>query len=129
MVIGAPTHTGSKVYLIENGKKRWVQDPETVASLGGWGAVTEVAQESIDTTPDGLDYPSVLFQPTVTVPDVKDLGIRQAAQALGAVGLNWDIKPPSLSTNPHVEVHNQNPGGGAKVKRHSIVTLTVVLIQ
>jgi hypothetical protein len=65
-------------------------------------------------------------EPTVVVPNVEGLGIKYAAQALGAAGLNWKIMPPALSSNPHTEVHKQAPKSGARVKRRSIVTLTVV---
>jgi len=42
------------VYLIEDGKKRWLTSPRVLERFGGWGKVLEVPAEVIQKYPDGL---------------------------------------------------------------------------
>src|SRR5437773_9897596 len=50
--------TGPKVYVMDQGQKRWVPDPPTLVTLGGWSKVINIADQDLNTIPDGAPYPS-----------------------------------------------------------------------
>ncbi len=45
---------------MENGKKRWVPDPQTLQSIGGWGGVLAIAEEDLAAIPEAPQLPSVI---------------------------------------------------------------------
>lgn len=46
----------AKIYLVENGERRWVRNPDHLLTLGvKWGDVDFVSQEEIDLHPLGED--------------------------------------------------------------------------
>jgi hypothetical protein len=49
-----------KVYVMENGKKRWVPDPQTLVTIGGWDRVLAMAEEDLTAIPEGPALPSVI---------------------------------------------------------------------
>jgi hypothetical protein len=53
MIIEQSNRQNRGVYLIQNGKKRPLANPNVVARLGGWGRVFEVPREVIDDYPEG----------------------------------------------------------------------------
>jgi hypothetical protein len=53
MIIEQSNRKNRGVYLIQNGKKRPLANPDVVARLGGWGKVLEVPREVIEGYEDG----------------------------------------------------------------------------
>ena len=53
MIIEQSNRKNRGVYLIENGKKRPLANPDVVARRGGWGKVLEVPREVIESYEDG----------------------------------------------------------------------------
>jgi hypothetical protein len=53
LIIEQSSRPGRGVYLIENGKKRGLANPQVVQRLGGWSKVLEVPAEVIADYPDG----------------------------------------------------------------------------
>jgi hypothetical protein len=53
LIIEQSNRPGRSVYLIENGKKRGLANPQVVQRLGGWSKVLEVPPEVIAAYPDG----------------------------------------------------------------------------
>src|SRR5690349_12722738 len=68
------SNSGPKVYLIENGKKRWIPDPPTLMTLGGWEAVQIVDDAALNAMPDGDIYPSVQNNTTISESQHTDMG-------------------------------------------------------
>jgi hypothetical protein len=53
LIIEQSNRPGRGVYLIENGKKRGLANPQVVQRLGGWSKVLEVPAEVIAAYPGG----------------------------------------------------------------------------
>jgi endonuclease/exonuclease/phosphatase family metal-dependent hydrolase len=55
--------TGPKVYLMQGCKRRWVPDPDTLATLGGWERVVSVSERDLQNIAEDFPLPSVVTGP------------------------------------------------------------------
>jgi hypothetical protein len=106
-----------KVYLIDQGAKRWVTSPAVLTAIGkSFGDVRTVPDGALDAVPNGPDVSAA------TVPDVTGRARADAESAVQAAGL---VPAFTGATGSGAWVWSQSPSGGSVVASGSTVTMQV----
>jgi hypothetical protein len=105
--------SGAKIYIMLGGKRRWIQNPSVLYSLGDWNAVKNVSDNELNTIPEGLPFPDVRNNDKVKGSDPK-VYIIQPKQR------RWIQNPETLSCE----------GGFHITKREFLVfCITISILQ
>ncbi len=112
-----------RVFLIENGTKRWIPSPEILFAIGKtWDDVRVVPDGGLSSLPDGPDVQPPTQSDDVEVPDVTEGEAESAAESIRNAGLEPRF---SGTTARPAHVIRQSPAGGERVRPGTTVTLTL----
>lgn len=98
----------TKVYVVENGRRRWIRTADGLARRGGMPSVRVLPDDALNALPEGEAIPPI--RPQARVPWVIGLSRADALQTIKGAGFQASF---SGSTKPLAVAVQQDPRGDA----------------